>query len=68
MDLVAVEGDEKASSHSADDSHQHYAKGEGIDDRPAPRRVEVSFGDFGGSGRMAMFSGTVRLLDIYQPA
>ena len=44
MDLIAVDGAEKASSHSADDSHQHYAKGEGIDDRPAPRRVQVVLG------------------------
>lgn len=44
MDLVSVDGDESASPHSADDIHQHYAKSEVVDDRPAPRRVEVLIG------------------------
>ncbi len=33
MDLGPVDVDEKASSHSADDSHQHYATSEVVDDR-----------------------------------
>lgn len=47
MDLVAVESDEKSALHSVDGSHQHYAKGEGIDDQTAPRRVEATLGKEG---------------------
>lgn len=38
MDLGSVDVDEKASPHSADDRHQHYATSKVVDDRPAPRR------------------------------
>ncbi len=44
LDLVPVDVDEKASSHSADDRHQHYATSEVVDDRRTPRRVEVLLG------------------------
>ncbi len=44
MDLAPVDFDGKALPHSADDSHQHYAKSEVVDDRPTPRRVEVLLG------------------------
>lgn len=44
MDLGSVDVDEKASPHSADDRHQHYAVSKVVDDRPAPRRVEVLLG------------------------
>ncbi len=44
MDLVPVDFDEKASPHSADDSHQHYAESEFADERRTPRRVEVLLG------------------------
>ncbi len=44
MDFGPVNFDEKASPHSADDSHQHYATSEVFDDSRAPRHVEVLLG------------------------
>jgi len=44
MDLVPIEDDEKATPHSADDRHQHYAEGDIGSDRSGSRRVEVILG------------------------
>jgi transposase len=44
MDLGPFDGEEKAVSHSADDSHQDYAQGAAERARSGRRRVEVIIG------------------------